>query len=187
MKFYLFTYSDEPVTDYVVCYVKESSPWFYLCWSLGKPFDEAFPTPIIYYADREEELQDYPLTNADQFLVSNTFHDVLVASGAKFASYESKIILPSGDILSHYFTLNFTESYFVLDRERSVFENDPDFPETHVYRIKKLILKSDLIPKDTQIFRLGESEINIIISEKLKQRIESKNLTGIEFNEIQAS
>lgn len=187
MKLYLLKNSDEPVTDFIVCSVKINSPWFYLCWSLGKPFDETIPEPIVYYADGIGDIEDFPLTNADQFLASNRLKEVILSSGAKFHSFESKIVLPNAEELNKFYTLNFIEAYFTLDKEKSKYEKDTDFPETKVREISQLVVNSNSIPTNTQIFRLGENESNIIVTDNLKQKIETLKLTGIKFIEVQVS
>ena len=185
MKIYKLKYSDEPEYDFLVCSVKIDSPWFYLCWSLGARFSEEMPTPIEYYSDKDSQIEDYPLTNADQFLVSKKMFNLISTFGAKFDTYKSIVCSPNGSIRNDFYTLNFIESFEALDRKLSVYENDPDFPETKVYRIKRLVLKKKAIPKDVHIFRLGENETEILISESLKEQFEDGNLTGIAFENIE--
>lgn len=185
MKIYRLNYSDDPEYDFLVCSVKDDAPWFYLCWSLGNRFNEDIPTPIEYYADKDGQIEDYPLTNADQFLVSKKMFNLFIGSGAKFDTYKSIICSPNGDIRNDFYTLNFTESFDALERQLSVYEIDPDFPETKVHRIKRLVLKKNAIPKDVHIFRLGENEVEILVSENLKGKFEDENLTGIAYEQIE--
>lgn len=185
MRIYRLNYADEPEYGFIVCTVKEDSPWFYLCWSLGQRFSSNIPTPIEYYADKDGPLEDYPLTNADQFLVSEKMFNIINSSGAKFDTFNSIVYFPNGNFRNDFYTLNFIASFQALDRQCSAFEIDPDFPETKVHRIKRLVLKENAIPKNVDIFRLGENEVEILISQNIKEKFENNNLTGIAYEQIE--
>lgn len=185
MKVYRLKYSDEPKYDFLVCSVRIDSPWFYLCWSLGGQFSENVPTPVEYFANKNGQIEDYPLTNADQFLVSEKMFNIILSSGAKFDSYKSIVYSPNGSLRDDYYTLNFIESFESLDRQLSIYEINHDFPDTKVLRIKRLVLKRNSIPKNIHVFRLGENEGEILVSEELKEKFDDSNLTGISYEQVE--
>ena len=187
MSVYLLKNSDEPIFNFIICTVKIDSPWFYLCWSLGRPFEEKIPEPIQYFADKDGELEDYPVTNADQFLVSEKVLNLIETSGSKFDNYKSEIIFPQGKRVKNYYTINFTESMAALDWKKSIYEKDPDLPPSKVKYVKKLVVKSTSIPKEAYIFRLKEFEPYILITEKFKDQMIDLQLSGFKFINVELS
>lgn len=179
-------YSDGHKTKFTVCSPEVESPWFYLCWNLGKPFKDQVSEPIIYHQHGEGHLKDYPVTNAGQFLISERMLQVIESTNSKFDKYESQIITPTGKVIENYYTLNFTESYIALDKELSVYSNSPINPDK-IRHIKKLVLKKSLIPPNVDIFRLAENTVTILISSKLKKAFEEAKLTGLRYEQVQES
>lgn len=187
MAVYLLNNSDEPEFNFITCSVPIDSPWFYLCWSLGRAFEEAIPEPIQYYADKSGEPQDFPVVNADQFLVSEKVLKIIKSSGSKFDAYKSEIILPQAKSLKNYYTLNFTESIAALDWEKSIYDRDQDFPSLKVRNTQKIVLKIQSVPKGSYIFRLAENESHLLVTEEFKDQIGHQNLTGFKFIEVELS
>lgn len=93
----------------------------------------------------------------------------------------------SGELVSdEYTTLNFEESFSVLDWQQSEFTKDVDRPDK-VRRIKRLIIDTKKIPANEGIFRLFEAPGNIILSEAFKCEYEELGLTGIRFLDIESN
>jgi len=63
-------------------------------------------------------------------------------------------------------------------------ESDLDIEDEYIDDIYSLMLIEDKIPEDIEIFRLKESVLTIIISDKLKSSIEKSNLTGFIFRNL---
>lgn len=176
-------------TKFVTCTIPEESPYFYTWWTSGKPLKEKIEEPIIYHVyDHDGSVEDFPFTNAGQFLISSKLYQLLKESGAKFDSYRSNIIIEDTGIwLKDYYTINFIESYPVLERQLSDFDIDPDFPESKVRTIRKLVVKATAVPKKIEIFKLAESRVVTMVSKKFKEKMITAGITGVVFKSVEQS
>ncbi len=186
--------------SYYKCNNNPDSPWFWLTWNLGRPFDLEhirskikefgekkevvdllqiqIPEPIIYQVDfigRKKDLiiEDYPPSSS--FLISNAMLEVIRTSGANFDKYRSVVIMLDGRQLTNYVSINLTESFSVLDLSKYEFREDGNLKTYY-----KVIMKRSLIPKDKELFILKEG-IERIVSETLKNKLEAAGLKGVGF------
>jgi len=170
-------------TRFLVCTNRPSSPWFFLSWNIGKPLGDSVQEPIVYFGDLDLKPEDLQLTNGIQFLVSERLLEILKAHGANAEVFRSEIVFPNGKRRMDYFSLNFLDVFPVVDRGRSVFEVDPDFPDTKIYEIKRLVLNESSIPS-SPVFIMQENLSYILVSENLRNDIQHHSITGVRFEEI---
>src|SRR3990172_3315801 len=110
MELFQLRHSGGEETEFVVCSNTEGSPWFYLVWNLGKPLKEKIEVPIVYYADKNLPLEDFPWGNSTEFLASPKLLGILKKSGARFDVYRSIIRFPDSKEIDNYVAINFLES-----------------------------------------------------------------------------
>ena len=180
MKIYEIGYADGESTNFAVCTPIIDSDWFYLCWSLGRPFEQKIDEPIIYNVDGKADIGDFPTTNADQFLISYNIYEILLKTNAKYQSYLSVLIKEDGTKIQNYYTINFVESFSCYHRELSKYRIDEDgfarFDDEPIY-------DKSLIPENKEIFRFADG-VEIFVTEKFREKIKSSNITGMGFREI---
>lgn len=174
-------------TEFVTCTINDDSPNSEIWWSSGKPISEKIEEPIIYHVYDKGEVEDFPLTNSGQFLVSEKFLKTLLESNVHFDNYKSKIILLNGKELDGFYTINFTGSLNVLDRDKSIYKPDPDFPDTKVYKLENIVIKKELIDKDIDIFRMKENPSILLVSNSLKNKLLNAKITGVDFKQVEVS
>lgn len=169
-------------TEFVVCGNAVDSPWFYLGWNLGRPL-ETIEEPVLYTTDTNLPLEDYPWGNAMQFIASPKLLSLIKESGARFDVYRSLIRFPNGRVVDDYVTINFTQAYSVVDRTRSTYSLDPDFPDTKIYEIEKLTLSRAMLPT-ARIFLMAEEISWLLVARELKEEIEASGVTGVAFEPV---
>lgn len=170
-------------TRFLVCSNRPGTPWFFLPWNIGKSLGQGVSEPIVYFADLDLEPEDLQLTNGIQFLVSARLLEIMMAHGVNVEVFRSEIVFPNGRVESNYFSLNYLDVFSVVDRERSVFKLDPDFPEAKIYEIKHLVLKEASIPS-SPAFIMQENVSYLLMSEDLKEDIQRHGITGMVFEKI---
>lgn len=79
-----------------------------------------------------------------------------------------------------YFVANILQPVDAMDRERSVYDDNPLIP-TRVMAVEKLVLLEERIPPHLHLFRLTNVPLYPLVSETLKQTIEKKKLRGMLF------
>ena len=154
-------------------------------FTLGEPLQADIPTPIRFELDKQLPLDDYLYTSNGEFLVTDKLFQLIKCSCNNFKSYESEIIYKDKLVLTNCKTINFEQSFSVMDWEKSNFEEDPDFPKEYVSHVRKLVIDTSKVPKDEHIFRLKEASVYILATDKFKQLIEKENITGISFIELE--
>ncbi len=83
-----------------------------------------------------------------------------------------------------YFIANVLKTISCMDRNKSDYENS-SLDKSQVHHIKHLVLDENKIPKEINIFRLGEENDLILVREDLVKVIESSGLTGLQFGKIE--
>jgi len=183
MRLFEIGYSDGEATNFVVCTPIVDSDWFYLCWSLGHPFEKEILEPIIYHVDGKADIEDFPCTNADQFLISYRAFNILKAANSKFDAYQSVLIKEDGTEVKGYYTVNFTESFSCFHRGLTKFHLDEDgfvkFDGPKTY-------DKTLIPKGPEIFRTKDG-IEILVTEDFRNKIRLGGVTGMGFKEVKVA
>lgn len=187
--FYKLENASSAETKFVTCTIPEESPYFYTWWTSGKPLQQDIVEPIIYHVyDHSGPVEDFPFTNAGQFLVSERLYQLLKESGAKFDSYKSSILIEdTGKCLNNFYTINFTESYSVLNRDMSDYIPDPDNPDLKVRTIIKLVIKSSSVPSGIDIFKLAESRVVTLVTDRFRRMVIKKGVSGVDFKLIESS
>lgn len=187
-EFYILQNNAGNETKFITCTIPQDSPYFFTWWTSGKPLPQQIKEPIIYHVyDSSETPEDFPFTNAGQFLVSSKLHGLLEKSGASYESYQSSILIEeTGERIDGYYTINFTDSYAVLDRERSKFEADPDFPETDVRTIYELVINKHKVPSQVGIFKLRENQVVTIITKSFRGKLIEEEITGVAFKPVKS-
>jgi len=180
MKIYQIGNSDGESTNFSVCTPIINSDWFYLCWSLGRPFEQKIEEPIIYNVNGEADIEDFPITNADQFLISDNIHNILQNTNAKYHAYLSVLIKENGTQIHNYYSINFLESFSCYHRDLSKYRIDEDgfvrFDEEPIY-------DKSLIPANKEIFRSADG-VEIFATEKFREKIILNEITGMGFREV---
>lgn len=173
-------------TEFLVCTNKPSSPWFFTPWNIGRSLGDSVPQPVVYFGDHNLEPEDLQLTNGIQFLASERLVTILRKWHANFEEYKSEIVFPSGQKRSDYYSLNFLDVFPVVERKLSIFEPDPDFPDTKIYEIRDLVIEKDALPA-VPIFLMGENLSYILVSEDLADELKRQEISGISFQKMAVS
>ncbi|MFY0564524.1 imm11 family protein [Archangium lansingense] len=79
-----------------------------------------------------------------------------------------------------YFIANVIGLTDCMDREKSTYKNNALIP-TQISSCSKLVLREDAIPEQLHFFRLGNAPRIHVVTEKLKQELERRKLTGLLF------
>jgi hypothetical protein len=188
-EFYILGNETSNKTRFVTCTILKESPYFFTWWTSGKPLSQRVEEPILYHVyDNSGPVEDFPFTNAGQFLVSEKLYKLLEQTGAKYDSYRSGILIEdTGERLENYYSINFIESYSVIDRAKSKFESDPDFPETDVRTIYDLVIKREKVPPGLGILKLRENQVVTIVTKQFKDKIVAAGITGVSFKPVKSS
>ncbi len=122
------------------------------------------------------------VANSDQLLIiSDRFRVVLEEFQVKDIEYlPVKIKDHKGRMASeHYWIANFLVLTEAVDRERSIFDDNPG-SEDEIFGFDKLVLREDILKSGPVIFSLKEEPMTFIARQDLVRRIEEAGLAGVE-------
>lgn len=171
-------------TRFLICTNRPGSPWYFLPWNIGKRLGDSVPEPVVYFGDYNLDPEDLQLTNGIQFLVSEKLFSIIKNSGANVEAYNSEIVFPNGKKRTDYYSLNFLDVCPVVNRNRSIFQPDPDFPDSKIYEVEKLVIDKRSIPR-SPIFIMAENVSYLLASDKFKTQTEKNGISGVLFDEME--
>lgn len=184
MKLYVLKHACGKDQLYPICFNPSDSPWYYLCWTLGAPFRQSVPTPIVYHMAGPPSLADYIRTNAGHFLVSSRFLVVVSSVATAFRAYESHIYAANRLLSKNYWSINMERLYPCFDWRRSDYDMGGPAGQRYVSYVRSLALQQTGIPADEQLFRVQGYSMAIVITEHVRDLIQKANLTGIDCEEV---
>lgn len=187
-EFYILQNKAGNETSFITCTIPQESPYFFTWWTSGKPLLQKINEPIVYHVyDSSGHLEDFPFTNAGQFLVSLKLYDLLEKTGASYESYRSIILVEeTGERIEGYYTINFTDSYAVVDRDRSKYDPDPDFPETDMRTIYDLVINKSKVPSRVDVFKLRENQVITVVTKNFRYKLIDAGVTGVSFKPVKS-
>ena len=147
---------------------------------------ESWQDNIELFYEKEEELLDYTPNVLSWLILSDevisVFNELDIRQFQAFSVKLSNKFKKDKSKLSN--VINITVDKSVLNWEKSdliTWDDDPKY----IKAIRNLVMDSSKLDGLPDIFRLSESKNYIIVSEKFKNKIESKGLTGFQFLEIE--
>lgn len=168
---------------------------------LNSKHKDKLPQKILYKANFNIISKiDYPLTDLNIPILSDRMIDILKSVGTFKAILTPVIMIddtylenvldaknelkPDVPVFNNYKALTIIERENCFDYNNSIFEPSELNPEIPGY-IKKLVLKFDnVLPP---IFRIKESPSKLIITGKAKEVLESNNIKGCVFEEVETT
>lgn len=183
MKYYKF-FRYNTAMKYSECFIKDNSIWKnenLYCNEIQEIHNEN----IEYVLSKNIAPVDFP--NADAFLISKRFFDIINKLNKNFSSFKSLLFWKNEITDFDFYTIIFPK-YKLLNLSKSDYETDHvyDTNEEFIWRINKIVLnkKQINILKDDNFFCLEEEPITLICTGIAKQAIEEAGLTGIAFVEV---
>ena len=132
----------------------------------------------VKFAISRTVIQDYQANDDGLPLMSCNLKSVIESSVNLIISWKS-FWIENGDLKRYeYFSPIFSSNVYIICREKSKVANGP---------IGEVIIKACLSEKkigELEFFPLSNSSIRLIVSERLKAKIEESNLTGMEFSAV---
>ena len=122
--------------------------------------------------------QDYQANDLGLPLMSSKLKSIVDSSICEMHRWESSLVRIGNSEKIEYFIPRFSNAIDVICREKSKIINGP---------IGEVIMKACLEEGkvgDLEFFPLTSSSIRLIVSSRLKEKIEENNLTGIEFSSV---
>ncbi len=150
---------------------------------------DGWPEDVIFEFSKHRpegmNLTDYVENSGQWLIISDRFRAVLEEFDVKDIEYlPVKIKNHKGRMASeHYWIANFLVLTEAVDRERSIFDDDPG-SEDGIFGFDKLVLREDILKSGQVIFSLKEEPMTFIARQDLLRRIEEEGLTGVEFVEV---
>ena len=183
MKFYKF-FRYNTAKNYSECFIKDDSVWKnenLYCNEMLEMHDAS----IEYILSKNIPPVDFP--NADAFLLSKRFYNIINNLNKNFYSIESFLFFKNGIKDYDFYTIVFPK-YKLLNLDKADYETDTVYGsnEKFIWRINKIVLNKESIHtvKEDNFFCLEEEPLTLICTETAKQAIEEAGLTGIDFEEI---
>ena len=150
----------------------------------GVPCSDWFPENVLFEMSEEggKVLTDSVANHALLKIVSQRFKTFLENHAKEWIEF-----LPIG-VLDHekqpikapYYIANVLRTLPCMDETRSDFVRSA-IDKSQVHHIKRLVLDTDQIPEDANIFRLGQEQDLILVRSDLAEAIEGAGMTGIYF------
>ena len=181
MKFYkFFRYST--AIKYSECFIKSDCIW--KNENLYSNNISEIHNSIVEY-DLSKNIAPIDFPNADAFLVSEKFFNIIKKLNTNYHSFESKLFWKKEPKDFIFFTVIFPK-YKILNLEKSDYETDYVYgtEEKFIWRINKIVLNKDALNIKDNFFCLEEESLTLICTETAKQAIEEAGLTGIAFEEV---
>ena len=149
---------------------------------------DGWPEDVVFKFSKDFQegmnLTDYVENSSQWLIISDRFRAVLEEFDVKDIEYlPVKIKNHKGRMASeHYWIANFLVLTEAVDRERSIFDDNPG-SENGIFSFDKLVLRKDILKSGPVIFSLKEEPMTVIARQDLVERIEEEGLTGVEFVE----
>lgn len=149
---------------------------------------DGWPDDVVFEfsKDRPEgmNLTDYVENSPQWLIISDRFKAILEEFHVEEIEYlPVKIKNHKGRMASeHYWIASFLVLTEAVDRESSIFDDDPG-SEDGIFSFDKLVLRQDILKSGPMIFRLKEEPMTVITRQDVVERIEEEGLTGVEFIE----
>jgi hypothetical protein len=157
--------------------VKDVEPVFWFDKFSGKKISKRFPR-VKVKLNKLVEVRDYFIAG-DYRLMSTQMLSIIRSLGEQhIQEFPVELFAPRGkkDQGSHK-VVHFLENVTCMNLEESTFTEDED---GFIDRIQRLVLDESKIPADRHLFRMEEQATFVLISERLKQEIETAKLTGMQ-------
>lgn len=149
---------------------------------------DGWPEDVVFEFSKDfpegMNLTDYVENSSQWLIISDRFRAVLEEFDVKDIEYlPVKIKNHKGRMVSeHYWIANFLVLTEAVDRECSIFDDNPG-SENGIFSFDKLVLRKDILKSGPVIFSLKEEPMTVIARQDLVERIEEEGLTGVEFVE----
>lgn len=186
MKYFKLILDDSNEND-VVCYCEDTKGFEQYDLKEGKFVEDWNENITFHYNPKEgDRFTDYLANDLGWFIVSEKLKDAIGKLNVNGIQYlPVKIVdLKSRAYPNEYYVVNVIEVVDAINLKESVYDVF-DFEGEKMYSvIKYAVTKSKINNKD--LFKLKGHEIPMFISEKLKNAIEERNITGCSFLEIKS-
>lgn len=148
---------------------------------------DGWPEVVFKFAKHRPEgmnLTDWVKNSTQWLIISDRFKAILEEFHVKDIEYlPVKIKNHKGRMASeHYWIANFLILTEAVDRELSIFDDNP-LDDGAIFSFDKLVLRQDILKSDPVIFRLKEETMTVIARQDLVKRIREEGLTGVRFVE----
>lgn len=143
---------------------------------------EKWNQEMCFYYDKDGLILDYMPNVLSWFIFSDKVIDVLNELNIKEVQIFPVVLYRKDDTnqFLKYNVVNVLSKISAMNWEKSDYLAWKDDPKT-VKVIRKLVMNKSAIREGVEIFNLAESIPYIIVSNNLKNAMERKNLTGVDF------
>lgn len=141
-----------------------------------------FPENIQLYYEKGDILLDYTPNVLSWLIFSNKVIKLFCKINVRGIQYFPIKVFKKKSEKKFYSVnvVNVLEVVSAMDWNKSEYVSWEDDPR-YIKFIRKIVLKSDALYRDLDIFRLQESKNYIIVSERVKEEIEKEGLIGFGF------
>ncbi|MBW2738072.1 MAG: hypothetical protein JRE64_04315 [Deltaproteobacteria bacterium] len=185
--YYVVIETDDETNAYLNLEIPDAIPKQYQLLE-GVSRLDGWPEDVVFEFSKHRpegmNLTDYFENSSQWLIISNRFRAVLEEFDVKDIEYlPVKIKNHKGRMASeHYWIANFLVLTEAVDRERSIFDDNPG-SENGIFSFDKLVLREDILKSGPVIFSLKEEPMTVIARQDLVERIKEEGLTGVEFVE----
>ena len=185
--YYVLKETDDETNAYLDLETPDAIPKQYQLFE-GVSRLDGWPDDVVFEfsKDRSEgmNLTDYVENSPQWLIISDRFKAILEQFREENIEYlPIKIKNHKGRMASeHYWIANFLVLTEAVDRESSIFDDDPG-SEDGIFSFDKLVLRQDILKSGPVIFSLKEEPMTVIARQDLVERIKEEGLTGVEFIE----
>lgn len=144
-------------------------------WWLDKPFNKPIP-PLTFTVSSAAPKPDYLFVGTAFNLVSLRMVNLISKTNVKCEAFATEIYdRKTHELLPlEYYALHLLELFPVLDKNRSIYDDNSSY-------IEKLVLTKSGIEVVPPLFRVKEYLSLVLISESLKSAFDSEGITGCSY------
>lgn len=149
--------------------------------SFGEPARAEMPTEVTFDINPEFgiELADSVPNSSSIYVISDRLRALIASTDSDMEIFPARIRNARGRIEdAPYFILNVLTRHRCVDMERSEFIPNM-IRKGQISKLLRAVIDTTRIGTPSQIFRIGETDTDMLVREDLAQKIEAAGMTGL--------